>query len=138
MGQMTYAVIFGVRMEAPEHLGDERWWTLSERYERRSGAKGPVPDHPHGDGADSFDGFWCAVGASGRDGVPDLAGFPLDDPGSASKEHAKAIETAKKAWADFAAWCAEPRKGGRAPYAWTQPAIVFPVPRLYLVETEVA
>ena len=117
MGQMTYAVIFGVRMESPEHLGDERWWTLSERYEVRHA----IPSRrahgaPEADPIEAVGAIPVRVVGHGalRSRAP-LAGFPLDDPGSASKEHAKAIET-----------------------AWTQPAIVFPVPRLYLVETEVA
>jgi hypothetical protein len=138
MGQMTYAVLFGVKMMAPKHLGDERWWELRSRYEARRGAKGLVPAVPHGDTTFDGIGFWCAVGASGEDGVPDLAGFPLDEPGAVSKEHAKAIESAKKAWAEFAVWCETSHEGGKGEWAWKMPPIAFPAPRLFLVETEVA
>lgn len=143
MGQMTYAVLYGVKMKAPKHLGEDRWYALIERYKQRKGAKGLEPAHPCGD--DDFDGigFWCAVGASGEDGVPDLAGFPLDDFAGASKAHKRSLDKAKEAWAEFATWCSKEQSGTYArgtkwEQAWTQPPIAFPEPRLYLVQTEVA
>lgn len=138
MGQMTYAVMFGVEAKPPKHLGDERWYELCERYGRRPGAKGLVLARASGDSDFEGIGFWCAVGASGKRGIPDLAGFPLDDPGGASKVHAKAIDNAKAAWMEFALWCSAPHEGGEGEWAWKMPAIELPAPRLYLVQTEVA
>ena len=136
MGQMTYGVLFGAQMNAPKEFGDDGWYELVERYPH-----GKL-DRPHGDTDFEGIGFWCAVGASGEDGVPDLTGFPLDDFGSASKAHTKALEKARAAWTKFAAWCAVPQSGtigtGKWKRKWSQAAIVFPEPRLYLVQTEVA
>lgn len=138
MGQMTYAVILGVEAKPPRHLGDERWWELCGRYNNRRGAKGLKLITPSGDSDFDGIGFWCAVGASGESGIPDLAGFPLDEPGRASKAHAKAIQNARAAWSDFITWCSTPHEGGKGEWAWKMPAMKFPEPRLFLVETEVA
>lgn len=140
MGRMTYGLLFGVEMKAPGHLGDEGWYTACARYNNRDGAtahKLAVPYNSHGDDFVGI-GFWCAVGGSGKPGVPYLEGFPLDEPGRSSPEHAAAIENARKAWAEFVAWASVPQKGGSGRFAWTMPAMTFPEPRLYLVETEVA
>jgi hypothetical protein len=138
MGQMTYAVLLGVEMKAPKHLGYEHWWELCWRYGGRKGAKGPEAVTPSGDSKFNGIGFWCAVGASGERGIPDLEGFPLDEPGRVSKAHAKAIDNARAAWVDFTHWCSIPQEGGEGEWAWKQPPIKFPEPRLFLVQTEVA
>lgn len=125
MGQMTYAVIYGVDAgEAPETL-EEGWYSLLEKY--KSG-NGPRPTTPSGD-TENHDvvGFWVAVGASGKDDVPHLGmGFPLDGflsvPG-----YKKSYERAKKAWNKFALWAE--REGYRE---------MFDNPKLWLVQTEVA
>jgi len=138
MGRMTYGLLFGVEMAAPEHLGDEGWFDLCTRYNFRNGVKGTKTtklDVPYEFGGI---GFWCAMGNSDVKGVPDLESFPLDEPGRPSPKHAAAIENARKAWAEFVAWASVPQKGGSGRFAWTMPAMTFPEPRLYLVETEVA
>jgi len=137
MGQMTHAVWYGVKMAPPAELGDDGWYTLIEAYERRPHASGTVPAYPYGTDFDGI-GFWCAVGASGRRGVPELGAFPIDDFGGASPEYEAALNRAKEEWTRFATWCAEPHKGGRGERAWSTPAVQLGEPRLWLVETEVA
>lgn len=140
MGQITYGVLFGVEMDCPEMGEDEGWYTMIECYQRRPNADKSIPGLPSGESFDGI-GFWCAVGASGIDGVPYLGAFTLDDFGSASEEYAAALNGAKEAWARFATWCAEPHEGivgkGKWRRQWKTPAIKFPEPRLYLVETNV-
>jgi hypothetical protein len=143
MGQMTQAVLFGVRMRAPEGLGDEGWWSLVERYVQRDNADGMRPDKPSGDATFDGVGFWCAVGASGEDGVPDMPDwFALDEGAdgfaAAGPEYEEALRKAREAWVRFSTWCSEQRSGGKGKRAWTTPAVSFPEPRLYLVSTEVA
>ena len=138
MGQMTYAVMYGAEMASPKSLGDDGWWTMIDQYRQRDGADTSKPAYPHGDTDFEGIGFWCAVGASGERGVPDLAGFPLDDFGGGSPEHAEALNRAKESWVRFSTWCAEPHSGGKGKSAWKTPAINLPAPRLYLVQTEVA
>ena len=136
MGQMTHAVFFGVRMAPPDEFEDG-WYTLIDAYKRRPHASKFAPSTPYSDDFQGV-GFWCAVGASGKDGVPYLSAFPLDDFGSASPEYEAALNRAKEEWVRFATWCAEPRKGGRGERAWSTPAVQLGEPRLWLVETEVA
>ncbi len=121
MGQMTMAVMLGVDAgEAPESL-EEGWYTLVAGYK----AKGIKPDSSYDDRTKrDMVGFWIACGASGKDGVPDLVGFALDgflDVPMYAKQH----DAALKAWEKFAAWVA--KRGHK-----------FGVPKLWLVETEVA
>lgn len=137
MGRMTYGLLFGVEMEAPGHLGDEGWYDLCLRYDGRKGAPRTKRLKLNVSYEHSVLGFWCAISDSDEDGVPELKGFPLDEPGRPSPEHATAIENARNAWAEFVAWASVPQKGGSRRRAWTMPAMTFPEPRLYLVETEV-
>jgi hypothetical protein len=124
MGQMTHAVILGV--DASGHaasLGDGGLYDLLDKYKA---GRGPRPDHPHGD-TKNYDviGFWVAVGASGKDGVPDLdTGFQLDGFLDVP-EYREAHQRARAAWATFRPWAA--KRG-----------FVFGTPRLWLVQTEVA
>jgi hypothetical protein len=67
-------------------------------------------------------GFYVAVGGSGKDGLPFLTGFPLDDVGSV---FGKEIAAAKERWDRFAAWAKE--KG-----------VDLPEAQLYFSETETA
>ena len=139
MGQMTYGVLFGVKKEAPKSLGDDSWYALIEHVEEALDL--PLA-RPSGDSSFDGIGFWCAVGASGKDGVPDLVGFPLDDFTKAGAEHRAALKKAKADWKKFAKWCSKPQKWTVYPGTeWEQtisiPALQLPEPRLYLVETEV-
>lgn len=71
-----------------------------------------------------------------------LGAFPLGDFASASEEYAEQLNRAKEAWVRFATWCSEEHTGtmgsGKWKRAWKTPAITFPAPTLYLVETEVS
>lgn len=136
MGQMTHAVFFGVRMAPPAEFEDG-WYTLIEAYERRPNASKRTPSAPYGANFEGI-GFWCACGASGKDGVPELGAFALDDFCGASPEYEAAFVRAKEEWVRFATWCAEPRNGGKGKRAWSTPAVQLGEPRLWLVETEVA
>jgi len=122
MGQMTFGVLFGCHMEAPESLGEEGWYTHISAYKPGRGAR---PDTPHGDGPRGYLGVWVAVGASGEEGAADLdEPFPLDFI-TETKAYREPYQRAVKAWDRFAEWS---NKRG----------IVLPAPRLYLVPTEVA
>lgn len=121
MGQMTHAVMYGVKKNPPKGLA-EGWYSLISQYKPDSG---PRPDTPHGDGDWNFLGFWVAAGDDGVDGCPYLSEpFALDDFANV-KAYKAATARAVKAWAKFAAWCED--RGTK-----------LPAPRLYLVETEVA
>ena len=125
MGQMTFAVMYGSDRTPPESL-DEGWYSLIEQY--RPG-RGLAPDRPHGDGQPEIVGFWVAVGASGKKGVPDLdTNFLLDGyPGLAAvAKYRQAHARAFRAWERFAKWAK--KKHG----------IDFGLPHLWLVQTEVA
>jgi hypothetical protein len=127
MGQMTFAVLYGVHQPPPKKLY-EGWWTLIERYQKRAPAGALMPSVPSGDGDSTFLGFWCAVGASGKEGVPDLSvPFALNAFGAACMGYSAALDRAVEAWRAFSSWaCADVR------------GVVLPSPQLYLVETEVA
>jgi hypothetical protein len=122
MGQMTYGVMYGVRVKPPSSLIDG-WATLLEKYQ--------CPDEfddvdvPHGDGPYDFVGIWCAMGASGLSGVPNLnTPFCLED--FARTEGYKEIsKDAIRSWVPFAKWA----KGQE---------FNFPSPKFWLVMTEVA
>jgi hypothetical protein len=122
MGRMTYAVMYGCKMkQAPKSLGDEGWWALAEEFPER--ASRPAADY-NDEHQTHFLGFWVAAGASGKQGIPTLGTFPLDDL-LIMPAYKKAHDRAVKAWAKFAAW-AEKR------------GIKLDPPRLWLVQTEVA
>lgn len=124
MGQMTYALLYGCKMrKAPKSLGDEGWWALAEEYES-DWKKRPAVDYNDEHEA-NFLGFWIAAGASGKDGVPVLGSFPLDDLLSI-KSYKKAHERAVNAWVAFAKWAHETK------------GIDLGAPRLWIVQTEVA
>mgnify|MGYP000853175546 CR=1 FL=1 len=152
MGQMTYGVLLGCKMPEGVTLYDDEYDTpmekrglinrwqdacadniaaLKEKLEAR-GARGMfwrakgcyVPDLEYDSG---LLGFWCAVGASGKEGVPFLEeAFALS--AKAFREHAvygKAYRKARRRWRRFARWAA------------TQ-GVTLPKARLYLTMTEVA
>ena len=124
MGRMTMAVMLAVDAgEPPASLGEEGWYDLLSVYKA---GRSPKPDRPCGD-TDNLNliGFWVAVGASGKDGYPDLdTSFPLDGFLNVP-EYKKSYDRAEKAWQMFASWAASE---GHA----------FGEPRLWLVQTEVA
>lgn len=110
MGQTTYALLYGCKMrKPPKALGDEGWWTLAAQYSPKH------EERPEVDYSDEhrthFLGFFVAVGASGKDGVPDLGSFPLDD---APKTYKAAYSRAVNAFVDFARWAHEAKGIGIA------------------------
>jgi len=152
MGQMTYGVLLGCAMPEGVTLYDDeydaqmekrglinRWQdacagniaALKEKLEAR-GARGMlwrakdcyVPDLEYDA---NLLGFWCAVGASGKEGVPSLE-EPFALSAKAFREHptyAKAYRKARRRWRRFARWAA------------TQ-GVALPKPKLHLAMTEVA
>ena len=143
MGQMTYALMYGIEVQEGMVLRDEdsdeshglldlwerecageikAWEKRHPRksYRDPSGDSVYVPDHPY-EGLDII-GFYVAVGASGEAGVPDLGGCALSE---AKAHYAAAYKAARRRWRRFAKWC---EAGG----------MTLPKARLYLTETEVA
>jgi hypothetical protein len=139
---MTYALLYGV--EHPEGAdlfgedGDEgligKWEDACadriDRFETKhpqgswrdpDGRDVYVPDSPY-ESTIPLIGFYVAVGASGKAGVPGLEGFALT---GAKAKYADAYKAARRRWRRFTKWCA------------TQ-GIIMPKARLYLTETEVA
>lgn len=141
MGQMTYAIMYGVATpddvdlwgedgdsglvgQWREHCRDEiaAW----DREHPRTSFRDPwpetlwVPQSPY-EGLDIV-GFYVAVGASGKPGIPHLEGCALADVEST---HYEAYTAARARWDRFAAWA-------------TSKGVTFEAPRLYLTETEVA
>jgi hypothetical protein len=123
MGQMTYAVMLGVKKAPPAKL-KEGWHSLVEGYSRENSKDGPTPDTPHGDGDHEILGFFVAVGASGHDFAPDLVNFPLKDFGK-QEDYKGYLAACRRSWKRFAAWCESNHK------------ITLGEPILYLVQTEV-
>ena len=142
MGQMTYAIMYGV-----EEDDSERWcgddgdggvvgafkaqckpmidaaatkrgmspWNVEHWY---------IPDHTHGDTDLPVYGFWIAVGASGKRGVPDLCSVAINAMAVHANYPASYVK-ARRRWRRFARFCAS--RGFELPKA-----------RLWLVQTEVA
>jgi hypothetical protein len=112
MGQMTYGLIFGIpNYTEVENLDSEIIW---DEYEKIDDSIGVNYDS-------NFLGFYVAVGASGKDGVPYLEGFRITDP----LAYAEQIKEASDKWWKFAAWC-------------KKKDIILPTPELWLIECEVA
>ena len=141
MGQQTFAILYGI--EQPEGVdlfgedGDDglvgewekacgaRIRRYEERHPRTSwqmprGSDVYVPDSPYESHVGLL-GFYVAVGASGKAGIPALEGCALAD---VRTEYADSYKAARRRWGRFAKWC---RAEG----------IVLPKARLYLTETEV-
>ena len=87
-----------------------------------------IPDAPEplGDGPRLL-GFWVALGASGMEGVYDMDQLPPCPVGDVGRlpEIQRNLRWAERRWSRFSAWCL--REG-----------VIFGVPRLWLVQTEVA
>lgn len=129
MGQMTYGILLGVPAPEDDEALLEEWAEVNKTKIKKSplsyweARSQIVPDFEgEGEGDIPYLGFWVAAGASGKDGVDYLEGFPLDDIAS---KYGKAIKAAKKRWQTFVDWAAA--KGVNLPEA-----------KLYLLETEVA
>ena len=141
MGQMTYALLYGI--EHPEGVdlfgegigsgGLMREWENAckpqidafvarcKRHESRFGARDRyIPDSPYQSTLPLL-GFYVAAGASGMTGIPYLEGFAISE---VRDLYAKECKNARRRWRRFAKWCAS--KG-----------ITLPKARLYLTETEV-
>jgi hypothetical protein len=117
MGQMTFGVLYGVLAEPPEQFEDG-WYEVVKKYAETGNSK---PSEPSPDGI----GYWVAVGASGKDGVPYLEDpFPLTDIASVP-EYREAAAKAALDWQKFAVWA----KGK---------GIALDEPKLWLVEVEVS
>lgn len=82
-----------------------------------------IPDVTH-DGERDLLGFWIAVGASGKGGIPTLGTVALGAVRT-TEPYAKAYQRARRRWWRFARW------------ARTQ-GVTLPKPRLWIAETEVA
>jgi hypothetical protein len=144
MGQSTYALMFGVLEEdIPEGVdlwgetGDDgfigQWETACANDIAEYGRTHPwkswndphgqdiyVPAHPY-EGLDII-GFYVAVGASGKAGIPMLEGCALSDVATVYKD---AYAAAKERWQRFYDWAASQ-------------GVVLPDARLFLTKTEVA
>lgn len=131
MGQMTYAAMYGCRL--PELPAGKTWWGDSAEIEGKwvysdgllESFKSETGREPTTDEESNVVGFFVAVGASGRDGVPYLEG-PINLSNFAGDErYGEAIERARTSWWLFAAFC-------------DQQGVALSEPCLWLVETEVA
>ena len=93
MGQLTYGILVGTR--APEGV---------DLYELAETVKPPcLPAFP----PDSrLVGFWVAVGASGKKGVPYLGEVRLGHV-DATEPYAKACSEARRQWMEYARWARE-------------------------------
>lgn len=128
MGQMTFAVMLGVKKTAPAKLGEDGWHKVLNAYNHGCDPeRGCAVDEPSGDGDRDIIGIWIAVGASGEDDVPDFdtTGFRLDAFDKVT-EYKVQLAAARKEWKRFAAWMEKEHK------------IKLASPALYLVQTEVA
>ncbi len=134
MGQMTYALCYGVPMCESEGCDDE---DLLEEYEkvkkREIKALAKKMGVSYSDAVDrivpdcevegtEFVGFFVAAGASGMVGLPHLEGFRLTNW---SARYKKEVDAAMVAWSMFSEWC-----NGQG--------IKAPEGQLWLIECEVA
>lgn len=133
MGQQTNGIMYGVRVPASatpmydedykspiEKRGLINRWEATHRKGRKQREAVPTFD-------ENYDvvGFWVAVGASGKDGLPDLdTPVALNDI-ETTKPYAASCQKARKKWNAFAKWAA------------TQ-GVVFPIAQAWLTVTEVA
>ena len=142
MGQMTYAIMYGVEEDDGERWSGEDGdggiigafrkhckpkidarasklhsapWNVAHRF---------VPDYTSGDTDLRAYGFWIAVGGSGERGIPDLASVAFN-AASVRANYTESYARAKRRWRRFAKWCAA--EGHALDKA-----------RLWLVQTEVA
>lgn len=124
MGQMTYAVLYGVPF--PKMPKGKRWWGDSVEkggewvYEKglEDIYKAPRGRRLRNDEGCNVLGFSVAVGASGEDGVPYLEGPISLAEFATTRRYAKAIEKAKAAWAHLATFLAEHGVKHEAPTLW--------------------
>lgn len=145
MGQWTKALMLGVKR--PEGLnfrdddGDgiaDRWAIECEaeinaacealKAERGHAYRWDVERHfvPGEDDRFTVIGMWLAIGASGREGVPELADEAVAvDEIETMEPYASRLREMRPRWDAFAAWAA------------TQ-GVMLPPPKLWLVTTEVA
>lgn len=146
MGQTTYAVLYGVEIPKDLPIHDDwsndrevpgllsRWLdaiqdkvtSYDKRHPNRHWSKPDghavyVPGTPY-EATLQLVGFYVAVGASGRAGVPYLTGFPLHD---LRAKFPDAYKAARRRWRRFAKWAAAQGH-------------VMPKARVYLTEMEVA
>lgn len=136
MGQSTFAVLYGIAEEGLD-LGSEDEGTLCawhqecadkiKAYDKRHGSwRGEaayIPNRPY-EASLPLLGFYIAVGASGKRGVPSLEAFTLSRAG-VREAFPDGYKAARRRWRRFAKWAA------------TQ-GVTLPKARLYLTETEVA
>lgn len=137
MGQNTYALMFGVE-DGPEvdWAGEEiigEWGKVCadkiKAWEKR---------HPHKSWRDPYGrdvyvpattyeadpplvGFYIAVGASGKAGIPNLEGCAIGD---VKAHYADAYKAARRRWRRFAKWA-------------TAKGIALPKARIFLTEAEI-
>lgn len=120
MGQMTFALLFGAEQPEGVDFWDESCAVELDKWRKKCRSDAAVPESPYQSTIQLL-GFYVAAGASGRDGVPYLEGFAVDEVGTL---YAKEIAAARERWERFAAWCKT--KGHD-----------LPAGKLYLTETEV-
>lgn len=121
MGQMTYGLMYGCKQK-PLESWEDGWYEVigtKDGYNPRKGPRLAAPEAP------DIIGFWVAVGASGKRGVPILDDVATDDI-RRHPEIGPAYGAAVAAWAPFAAWMMKKH------------LVTLPEPRLWLVQTEVA
>lgn len=141
MAQMTYALLYGIEHpEGVDLFGEDGGsgllgtWVESCRRQidafdasRKDKSLRTMGGHAEFVPVDPYQstvallGFYVAVGASGKPGIPQLEGFALDD---VALRYGEAMASARARWNRFAAWCNE--QGHELPAA-----------KLYLTETEV-
>ena len=145
MGQWTKAIMLGVKRPDGLNFRDDDGNGLADRWatecaadvnaacealkaERGHAYEWDVEHHfvPSEDDGFTAIGMWIACGASGRDGVPELADEAVAvDEIETTEPYAARIREMRPRWDAFAAW------------AVTQ-GVTLPPPKLWLVTTEVA
>jgi hypothetical protein len=142
MGQNTYALMFGVEecdeIDWSGEDGDsgiigewgkvcaEKIKAWEKRHPRKSwsdpyGRNVYVPATTY-EADPAIVGFYIAVGASGKAGVPNLEGCAV---GNVKGRYPEAYKAARRRWRRFAKWA-------------TAKGVALPKARIYLTETEVA
>lgn len=118
MGQMSYGLLWGVRLAPPKACG---WNDVISNYKHDDRIDVPYD----GSGGTAIHvGVWLAVGGSGKSGVPFLDDLDISDlPRSILSDR---LVYAKREWAKF------------AEYVKASASIVMPLPAPWLVQTEVA